>query len=76
MISEQPKKFLWNYRGVGSNVSLRVCRQYDSMTHPNIFIVMKTKADLEKLTLKIRRLGFDGFDFAVNCGFAGGIAFA
>lgn len=63
----------WNVRGAANVDFIRNCKQHLDIHHPDIFIIMETRCDLAKLKRSFFLLGFDGFVFSQNNGFAGGI---
>lgn len=67
------KIFRWNCRGVASAELFRNCKQYIDNHRPEIFVIMETRCNPARLQKTFRLLGFDGFCFAENRGFAGGI---
>lgn len=74
MVSEQSNILMWNCRGYVSKAFLHVSRSYLRDCKLDNLIIVKTRVDLEKLRNKLKKLGFDSYDFTDNKGYVGGIA--
>lgn len=68
------KIFVWNCRGAASPNLFRNCKQFVDVHRPGIFAIFETRCNPSRLQKTFRLLGYDGFAFSQNRGFAGGIA--
>lgn len=67
------KILVWNCRRAASTDLFRNCKQYIDVHHPEIFALIETRCNPARLKKTFRLLGYDGFTYSENRGFAGGI---
>lgn len=70
------KILIWNCRGAASSKFFRNCKQYIDKHHPDMLIIIETRTHPSNLNHTFQKLGFDGFLFIANRGYAGGIVAA
>lgn len=68
------KILIWNCRGAASPDHFRNRKQFVNIHHPEIFAVIETLCNSICTQSTFCRLGYGGFVFSENRGFAGGIA--
>ncbi|XP_045810455.1 uncharacterized protein LOC123904892 [Trifolium pratense] len=65
--------FVWNCRGAASTAFYRNCKQYVDKYKPVLIVIMETRTSPLNLRRSFELLGYDGYQYANNNGFAGGI---
>ncbi|CAJ2649027.1 unnamed protein product [Trifolium pratense] len=73
MMSNINKILVWNCRGAASSSFYRNCKNCLDIHHPEILAIMETHISPLKLQQSFQLMGFDGFNYSENRGFAGGI---
>lgn len=68
------KILIWNCRGAASPDLFRNCKQFVDVHCPEVFAIIETRCNPLRTQNTFRRLGYDGFSFSENRGYAGGIA--